>query len=375
MTAVAHDLIASPDGHRFYLNMGPQHPSTHGVLRIVLEMDGEYVLNLDPVLGYGHRMHEKMGESRSWPGFYANMSRMDYLSALIYNHGYVGLIERAAGIEAPRRAQFIRVIADEMNRLQSHLLWLGAFLLDLGAFTPIMYTFDDREQILDLLEDVTGSRLTYSYYRVGGVCRDIDDRFIEGTRAFIARLRSRFPMYDALVTGNIIFRKRVEEICTFTPDAARRFGLTGPVLRGAGIPYDIRRSDPYAVYPEIDFEIPTSTGGDCIDAYMVRFREMEQSLRIIEQALDMLPEGPSLAKVPRKVKLPPGDVSFSVESARGELCFYLVGDGTDVPYRLKIRTPSFCNLSILPEIGQGMLLADVVATLGTLDLVIPEIDR
>ncbi len=361
--------------HRYYLNMGPQHPSTHGVLRVLLEMEGEYVVDPQPVLGYGHRMHEKMAESRSWPGFLPNTGRIDYLASLIYNHGYVGVVERLAGIEAPPRAEYIRVVTSELNRLQSHLLWLGVLLLDLGAFTPIMYTFDDREQILDLLEDVTGSRLTYCYMRVGGVVRDIDGKFVTGTRDFIARLRSRLPMYEKLVTGNIILRQRIEGIGEFTPGLARRYGLSGPLLRATGVRYDIRRSEPYSVYPELDFEIPVGSRGDCLDVYRVRVAEMEQSLRILEQALDRLPEGPFRAKVPKKIKLPAGDASYSVESPRGELTYHLTGDGSDVPYRLKIRVPSFSNLSVLPELCRGMLLSDLVAAMGSLDLVIPEIDR
>lgn len=360
---------------QFFLNMGPQHPSTHGVLRVVLEMDGEYVLDLDPVIGYCHRMHEKMGESRPWPSFLPNTSRMDYVCALPYNHGYVALIEKAAGIVPSRRSEFIRVITSELNRISSHLLWLGAYLLDLGAFTPILYSFDDREQILDILEDVTGSRLTYSYHRVGGVYMDIDDKFVERTRAFIKRLRSRFPMYDQLVTGNIIFRKRVEGIGVITRDMALRYGITGPTLRGSDIKYDIRKNSPYSIYNEFDFEVPVGKTGDCLDRYMVRVFEMEQSLRIIEQALDRLPEGPYMSKVPKKVKLPAGSYSSSVETGRGELSYHLVSDGTDIPYRLKVRTPSYCNLSILRELCSGMLLADLVAVIGSLDLVIPEIDR
>jgi NADH-quinone oxidoreductase subunit D len=359
----------------FFLNMGPQHPSTHGVLRVLLEMDGEYVRDAEPVLGYGHRLQEKMGESRTWKGFMPNTARLDYVGAMICTHGFIGLIERMAGIEAPPRAEYIRVITSELNRIASHLLWLGAFLLDLGAFTPIMYTFDDREQILDILEDVTGSRLTYCYFRVGGINRDIDERFIEKSRAFIRRLRSRFKIYDDLVTNNIIFVNRVRDIVRFTPDMALRYGATGPILRSTGIRYDIRRNEPYSVYPEFDFEIPVGTSGDCLEVYLVRIREMEQSLRIIEQALDRLPEGPVLAKTPRKLKLPRGDASFSVEAARGELTYYLVSDGSDVPYRLKIRSPSFSNLSLLPELCRNVLLSDLVMVLGTLDLVIPEIDR
>lgn len=360
---------------RYVLNMGPQHPSTHGVLRVILEMEGEYVVDPQPVLGYGHRMHEKMAESRSWRGFLPNTGRMDYLAALVYNHGYVGVIERLTGIEPTPRAEYIRVITSELNRLQSHLLWLGVLVLDLGAFTPIMYSFEDREKILDILEDVTGSRLTYCYMRVGGVVNDIDDKFIERTRAYIAWQRSRMPMYEKLVTGNIIFRKRIEEIGDFTADMAQRYGLTGPVLRGTGVPYDIRRAEPYSVYPALDFEIPTETGGDCMAAYRVRVREIEQSLRILEQALDQLPDGPFIAKVPKKLKLPAGDASYAVESPRGELVYHLTADGSDVPYRMKIRVPSFSNLSLLPELCRGMLISDLCACMGSLDLVIPEIDR
>ncbi|MBW1645176.1 MAG: NADH-quinone oxidoreductase subunit D [Deltaproteobacteria bacterium] len=361
--------------HRFFLNMGPQHPSTHGVLRVILEMDGEYVVDPQPVLGYGHRMHEKMAECRPWPQFLPNTGRMDYAAALPYNHGYVALIERLAGIEVPLRAEYIRVITSELNRIASHLLWFGALLLDLGAFTPILYSFDDREQILDILEDITGSRLTYCYFRVGGVSKDIDDKFVERTRAFIKRLRGRFPMYEKLVNGNIIFIKRVEDIGIIDADMCRRYGATGPVIRGAGVPYDIRKSEPYSVYPEFDFEIPVGSKGDSMDRFLVRFQEMEQSLRIIEQALDKLPEGPFMAKVPKKLKLPAGDANFSVEAARGELAYYLISDGSDVPYRLKIRVPSYSNLSLLPEMCRGMLLSDLVAAMGSLDLVIPEIDR
>jgi len=360
---------------QFFLNMGPQHPSTHGVLRVVLEMDGEYVLDLDPVIGYCHRMHEKMGECRPWPSFLPNTSRMDYVCALPYNHGYVAVIEKATGIVPTRRAEFIRVISSELNRVSSHLLWLGAYLLDLGAFTPILYCFDDREQILDTLEDITGSRLTYSYFRVGGVYRDIDEKFVERTRAFVKRLRGRFQMYEQLVTGNVIFRKRVEENGIISRNMALRYGVTGPSLRGSGIEYDIRKKMPYSIYNEFDFDIPTGTIGDSFDRYMVRFLEMEQSLRIIEQALDNLPDGPYMAKVPKKVKIPAGSYSSSVETGRGELSYHLVSDGSDIPYRLKVRTPSYCNLSILRELCSGMLLADLVAAIGSLDLVIPEIDR
>ncbi|MEA3464835.1 MAG: NADH-quinone oxidoreductase subunit D [Thermodesulfobacteriota bacterium] len=362
--------------HRFVLNMGPQHPSTHGVLRVLLEFEGEYAMHLLPVLGYGHRCHEKIAEFKPAKSFMANTARMDYLGALIYNHGYAQLLERATGVEVPLRAEYIRIIVSELNRIQSHLLWYGAYLLDLGAFTPIMYAFDDREHILDILEDVTGSRLTYCYMRVGGVSKDIDDKFVTSTRAFIDRLRSRFPMYEDLVNGNIILQKRLNDVGELTPQTCARYGITGPMLRGTGVAYDMRRAEPYSIYSDFDFEIPTETKGDCMASFLVRFREMEQSLRIIEQALDKLPEGPIMpAKVPKKLKIPAGDYNSSVEAPRGELSYYLVADGSDVPYRLKVRTPSYSNLSVVPEMCQGMLLSDVVSAMGSLDLVIPEIDR
>ena len=361
--------------HHFLLNMGPQHPSTHGVLRILLEMDGEYVIDPQPVLGYAHRMQEKIAETRPWPQFTPYTSRMDYAGAMAFNHGYVCLIEKIAGIEVPKRAEYIRVICVELNRIASHLLWMGAFLLDLGAFTPILYCFDDREQILDILEDITGSRLTYCYFRAGGLSRDIDEQFIERTRKFIGHFRNRFSMYDDLVSGNIIFQQRVKEIGIISADMARRYGTTGAVLRGSGIRYDVRKNEPYSIYPECEFDVPVATGGDCFDRYIVRIQEMQQSLRIIEQALDMLPDGPVISKVPKKVKLPPGDYTFTVETPRGALSYYLVGDGSDIPYRLKIRGPCYSNLSILPELCAGILLADLVAVMGSLDLVIPEIDR
>ena len=372
------DIEVLEDGrhHRYVLNMGPQHPSTHGVLRVLLELEGEYAMELLPVLGYGHRCHEKIAEFKPAKSFMPNTARMDYLGALIYNQGFAQLLEKAAGIEVPERVEYIRVITSELNRIQSHLLWYGAYLLDLGAFTPIMYSFDDREHILDILEDVTGSRLTYCYARVGGVSKDVDDKFVTRTRAFIERLRSRFPMYEDLVNGNIILQKRLIDVGELTPQICARYGVTGPLLRGTGVAYDIRRAEPYSIYSKFDFEIPTETKGDCMASFLVRFRELEQSLRIIEQALDGLPEGPIMAaKVPKKLKLPAGDYNSSVEAPRGELSYYLVSDGSDVPYRLKVRTPSYSNLSVVPEMCRGMLLSDVVSAMGALDLVIPEIDR
>ncbi len=362
--------------HIYTLNMGPQHPSTHGVLRIILELDGEYIITAEPVLGYIHRMHEKMGENRPYPRFIANMSRLDYVGPMLYNHLFTAAVEKLSGMEVPPRAEYIRIITSELSRIASHLLWMGAFLMDLGAFTPILYTFDDREAILDLLESVCGARITFSYFRFGGVCKDISADFIEAAGAFIKLLRTRFPMYEKLVTKNIIFENRVRDIGIITPEMARLYGVTGPALRGSGISYDIRKNEPYSIYPEFEFEIPCGENGDCFDRYIVRMLEMEQSLRIIEQALDKIPDGPVMAKnAPLSLHPAPGETYFTVESARGEAGILLISDGSDTPYRLKLRTPGFSNLSILEELAKGTLLSDLVAIMGSLDLVIPEIDR
>ncbi len=372
-------MIACSPNHTnetFVLNLGPQHPATHGVLRIKLVMDGEYLVEAEPVLGYIHRMHEKMGENRTWAQFMPNTGRMDYLHALAYNHGYVSVVERAAGIEVPERAEYIRVITSELNRISSHLLWFGAFVLDLGGFSPLLYAFDDREYILDLLETVTGSRLTYSYFRFGGVCNDIDENFATGARAFIARMRERMPMYHNLVTKNIILMKRLQEIGPVSAEMCRKYGATGPVARGSGINFDVRKHEPYSIYSRFDFDIPVYPQCDSMARYMVRMDEIEQSLRIIEQGLDAMPEGPvMLPKAPKIIKPAKGDYYHAVETARGSFGIRVVSDGTNTPYRLKLRTPSFSNLTLYGEACRGMLLPDALALLGSLDLVIPEIDR
>jgi NADH-quinone oxidoreductase subunit D len=374
---IAQSELQPVDGHQetFVLNVGPQHPATHGVLRLKLTMDGEYIKRAEPVCGYIHRMHEKMGENRTWAQFLPNTSRIDYLSAMTYTHAFVGAVERGAKIQVPPRAEYIRVITSELNRISSHLVWFGAFIMDLGGFTPLLYAFDDREKILDLLEGITGSRLTYCYYRFGGIYNDIDGNFIKGTREFIEYMRPRLSMYKALVTDNIILQKRLVNIGPVTTEQCRKYGASGPVLRGAGVRYDVRRNEPYSAYPEFDFEIPTFPECDCMARYLVRMEEMAQSLRIIEQALDKLPEGPVQATVPRVLKLPPGDYCYAVEAARGRLLVRVVSDNKEFPYRVRLRTPSFGNLALYEETSQGMMLADALALLGSLDLVIPDIDR
>ena len=373
---MAERQISSPASQKIYsLNLGPQHPSTHGVLRILLDLDGEFIVKADPVIGYGHRGHEKMGENRLYKQFLPNTSRMDYLSGMIFNHGFALAVEKLIGIEVPERAKYIRVIASELNRISSHLLWFGTYLMDLGGFTPFLYAFDDREQILDILDSVSGSRLTYSYCRFGGVCRDIDAAFIDMTRAFLKRMAGRWADYDNLVTKNIIFINRTRDVGIIDRELSRQYGVTGPNLRACGIAYDVRRAEPYEVYDRFDFEVPTGSRGDALDRYDVRFKEMQQSCRIIDQALDHLPGGPCLAKVPQKLVPPKGEVYFAFESARGLTAYYLVSDGSQSPYRCHIRVPSFGNLNVLNEVLPETMVADAISILGSIDVVIPEIDR
>lgn len=366
---------ADPSHETFVLNLGPQHPAAHGVLRVLLTMDGEWIQRAEPIIGYIHRMHEKMGENRTWAKFLPNTSRIDYLSAMHYTHAWVGAVERAAKIEVPLRAEYARVITSELNRISSHMVWWGALLLDLGGFTPILYAFDDREKILDLLEALCGARLTYCYYRFGGLYNDVDDAFLKGTRDFVKHMKPRLQMYRDLVTDNIILRKRLEEIGPISAEMCRKYGATGPVIRGSGVAYDVRRAEPYSVYPKLDFKIPTYPQCDSMARYLVRMDEMEQSLHIIEQALDQIPEGPFIGKVPRVLKLPVGDTCYAVEAARGRFMVRIVSDGKEIPYRVKLRTPSFSNLSLYEEASKGMILPDALAMMGSLDLVIPDIDR
>lgn len=380
MTATKDITAVAPADHAphetFTLNLGPQHPAAHGVLRVLMTMDGEWIQRAEPVIGYIHRMHEKMGENRSYAKFLPNTSRIDYLSAMHYTHAFVGAVERAAKIEVPARAEYVRVITSELNRISSHMVWWGALLLDLGGFTPILYAFDDREKILDLLEGLTGARLTYCYYRFGGLYNDVDDAFLKGTRDFVKHMQPRLQMYRDLVTDNVILRKRLTGIGPISADICRKYGATGPVIRGSGVAYDVRRAEPYSVYPQLQFKIPTYPECDSMARYLVRMDEMEQSLHLIAQALDQIPAGPYMAaKVPRVLRLPAGDTCYAVEAARGRFMVRLVSDGKDQPYRVKLRAPSFSNLSLFEETSKGMILPDALAMMGSLDLVIPDIDR
>ena len=364
------------DHETYFLNMGPQHPSTHGVLRLQLHLEGERILACSPFIGYGHRAHEKMAENRDYVMFLPNTSRIDYLSGMIYNLGYCQAIEKILGIEVPERAQYIRIIVGELNRISSHLLWLGTYLLDLGGITPFLYCFDDRERILDILDRVTGSRLTYCYGRFGGLTMDVDDAFLEAAASFCSFFRGRLGEYDDLVTDNVIFRNRAEGVGPFSVDLVQGFGLSGPCLRAAGVVRDVRKDEPYGIYDRFDFEVPVRESGCCFARHSVRMAEMEQSLRLIEQALRGIPDGPVMAaKVPRKIRPPSGDYYHAVESARGHFGMYICSDGTDTPFRIKLRTPSFVNVATLTQALVGTTLADTVSILGSLDIVIPEIDR
>lgn len=360
----------------FFLNMGPQHPSTHGVLRILLHVEGERVLGARCHLGYSHRGTEKAAEKKQFVQFLPYTDRMDYLAPLNYNWGYAALLERATGIESPPRAQWIRIIMAELGRVASHLVWLGTFLLDLGAVTPFLYCFEDREQILSLFEKVAGQRMTTSYIVVGGVRNEVPADFAGDVVALVRKLRERLPEYWTLIMENEIFLQRTRRVGVMTADQCRAFGVTGPCLRGSGVPFDLRKDEPYcAEYAQLDWTVPTEQAGDCLARSIVRMKELEQSCNMIEQAAGLLPDGPTRAKIPRNLKVAEGEYYSATEGPRGVIGWYLLGDGSMTPYRLKIRVPSLANLQAVEPVLEGHRVADVVAILGSVDVVIPEIDR
>jgi NADH-quinone oxidoreductase subunit D len=360
----------------FVVNMGPQHPSTHGVLRFVLKLDGEVIKELTPVVGYLHRGMEKIAENRTYHQFIPFTDRLDYVASMSNNWAYVGAVEKILEIHIPERAEYIRVIMSELNRIGSHLIWFGTFGLDLGAITPFLYSFGrEREQILDLFESVCGQRLTYNYLRIGGVSQDLPPGFVSAARSFVDYFLPKVDEYDALLSTNGIFLVRTKGIGILDARTAIDWGATGPVLRGSGVKWDLRKNDPYSVYPRFEFDVPTGSVGDVYDRYQVRMQEMRQSARILKQALESLPEGEIIGTVPKVIRPPAGEAYFRIESPRGELGFFVVSDGTTKPYRLKIRSGAFHNLSVVPLLAPGFKVADLVAITGSVDPVAGEIDR
>jgi len=357
------------------LNMGPQHPSTHGVLRLQLELEGEVVVGCRPIIGYLHRGIEKMAEARTYPQVLPYTDRLDYLSSSSNNMAYVQAVEKLLGVEAPERAQYLRVISLELNRIASHLVFVATFANDLAATTVFLYGIREREMIMDLFEMWAGARLTQSWIRIGGVAQDIPDGFVDQAREFCRLLPKRLEEYDRILTGNRIFRARTEGVGILPPDLGLDYGASGPTLRGSGVAFDIRRSEPYEAYPALDFEIATQPTCDCLGRYLVRMEEMRQSVRIIEQCLDRLPEGEVTAKVGRTIRPPAGEAYGRVESPRGEFGCYVVSDGSPQPVRVRFRAPSFFHLGVLPQMVQGWKVGDVVAILGSIDIVLGEVDR
>ena len=363
------------DAGELVINVGPQHPATHGVLHLVITLQGETIKKVEPHLGYIHRSIEKMCESLSYRQFIYVTSRMDYLSAHINNHGCALCVEKGLQLEIPPRAQVIRVLMDELTRIASHELWWGALGMDLGAFTPFFYAFRERETINDIMEETCGARLTMNYMVPGGVMYDIHPNFQKRVKDFIQLFNSKVDEYDDLVTGNVIFQNRTKGVGVLSKEDAISFGCTGPVGRGSGVECDIRKLYPYEVYDKVSFDEIIETGGDSYARYLVRMKELRQSIRIIEQLIDNIPEGDFQAKTKAVLKLPKGEFYSRVETARGELGVYIVSEGGTTPYRIKFRSPGFSNLSTLDHISRGCKIGDLMAIMGTLDLVIPDIDR
>ncbi len=384
------------------VNMGPQHPATHGVLRLVLELDGETVVRVVPHLGHLHRGLEKLAETKTYHQALTLTDRMDYVGALLNNLGYTLAVEKLLGIEdqIPARATVLRVCLCELQRIASHLLWLASHALDIGAMTVLFYTFRDRETVMDMLEDVHGARLTPSYIRVGGLPEDPPPVFFEKARAFLKDFPRRIDEYEGLLTQNKIWRGRTEGIGIISKEECVQYALTGPVLRAVGVKWDLRKAQPYCGYETYDFEVPTGTVGDVYERYLVRLAEMRQSLRIVEQALDRMPDGPVMLDDPRFTpppkqdvyehieslirhfklmsdgfRAPEGDVYMSVEASKGELGYYLVSDGSEKPWRFRVRPPCFVNLQAIEPMIVGRMVADVIAVIGSLDIVLGEIDR
>ena len=363
------------DANEIVLNMGPQHPSTHGVLRVILKLDGEKVIGSECIIGYLHRGVEKIAENRTYVQFNPYVDRMDYVAAVSNGLGYCEAVEKLMNAVAPPRAQYVRVILTELNRIASHLLWLGTHALDIGALTPLFYTFREREEILKIFENYCGARLTTHAFRIGGLQYETYDGFEKQVKAFCDDFPSKVDEYETLLTGNRIWVGRTKNVGILTAEDAIQLGITGPMLRASGVKWDIRKALPYAAYPDFDFEIPTGPSGDTFDRYMVRMEEMRQSRRIIMQAVEKIPDGPIMAKIPKVIKPPVGEVYHSIEAPKGELGYLIISDNSTQPYRVRVRPPSFVNLQALDCMVRGHLIADVVAIIGTIDIVLGEVDR
>jgi NADH-quinone oxidoreductase subunit D len=364
------------DTNELVINMGPQHPSTHGVLRVVLRLDGERVIDCDVVIGYLHRGIEKLCEQRDWTQIILLTDRMDYVAAASNNLGYCETVEKLMSLEVPPRARYMRTILAELQRIASHCLWLGTHAMDIGAMTVFLYAFRERELVLDLFEEYCGARLTYNAMRIGGMPLDIPPGWDRKVREFCNVLETKIGEYEELLTHNRIWLERTRGIGVISGADAIAMGLSGPPLRGSRIPKDVRKDEPYAAYPDFEFDVPLGTAGDTYDRYLVRIEEFRQSIRIIRQAIDGLPEGPIVGKVPRLIKPPAGETYHAIESPKGEIGFFIASDGkSNAPYRFRVRPPSFCNLQSLPRLIKGHLVADVVALIGSIDIVLGEVDR
>lgn len=363
------------DSTELVLNMGPQHPSTHGVLRVIVKLDGEKVLGTDCVIGYLHRGVEKIGENRTYTQFAPYVDRMDYVASVSNGLGYCLAVEKLLGVEASPRAQAVRVILTELNRIASHLVWLGTHALDIGAITPLFYCMREREEILNIFEKYCGARLTTHAFRIGGLQYETYEGFEKECLDFCDLFLPKADEYEQLLTGNRIWLERLRGVGILNIEDCKAYGVTGPMLRAAGEKWDLRKTQPYSGYEKYDFEVPTGENGDNFDRYMVRMEEMRQSVRIIRQAVAGIPEGPIMAKVPKVIKPPVGDVYVSIEAPKGELGYYIVSDGSTQPYRLRVRPPSFVNLQALEKMSKGCLIADLVAIIGTIDIVLGEVDR
>ncbi len=363
------------------INMGPQHPSTHGVLRLELIVDGEIVVDAIPHIGYLHRCFEKHAEHMTnYQQVIPYCDRMDYVAAMNAEFGYVVACEKLLNIKVPERVEYIRVIMAEFQRIASHLIAIGTYGMDIGAFTPFLFCMRDREAILDIFEQTCGARLLYNYMWIGGLSHDVPADFAEKVKRFCKMFRGTIKELNNLLSYNKIFVERTANVGVLPADVAINYGASGPVLRGSGVKFDLRKNDPYSVYDKLEFEIPTGKGlkgttGDCWDRYMVRVDEMEQSVNIIEQAVDKLPPGDVQSAIPKRIRPDAGEVYVRTETPKGEIGYYVVADGTASPFRVKVRPPCFVNLAVLPAISRGAMISDVIAILGSVDIVLGEVDR